>query len=128
MRISDWSSDVCSSDLGIEWNLVEPLPFRALQFRIDRRLHRQGKQRTFHGIAFDAPFPPDFPQRRIVAQEAAADQRQGSGHGLGLVAGARNLDMALRDVARAAGETGVSPRVYPTGPPLLTPSRSRFFP
>src|SRR3546814_14824633 len=30
---------------GIEWNLVEPLPFRALQFRIDRRLHRQGKQR-----------------------------------------------------------------------------------
>src|SRR3546814_1684447 len=41
---------------GIEWNLVEPLPFRALQFRIDRRLHRQGKQRTFHGIAFDAPF------------------------------------------------------------------------
>src|SRR3546814_6565609 len=103
MRISDWSSDVCSSDLwhllrakcedalalvssvrdgilpiadvfgqghceegfgraldeedhrsvrsaaerrheavrGIEWNLVEPLPFRALQFRIDRRLHRQ---------------------------------------------------------------------------------------
>src|SRR3546814_3921036 len=31
---------------GIEWNLVEPLPFRALQFRIDRRLHRQDRKST----------------------------------------------------------------------------------
>src|SRR3546814_18153534 len=69
-------------------------------------------------------FPPDLPQRRIVAQEAAADQRQGSGHGLGLVAGARNLDMALRDVALAAGEHGVSPRADPTGPHLVPRQRA----
>src|SRR3546814_1299378 len=75
MRISDWRSYVCSSDL-------------------------------------------------IVAQEAAADQRQGSGHGLGLIAGARNLDMALRDVARAAGEHGVSPRDDPTGRHLVTRQRA----
>src|SRR3546814_12676732 len=24
MRISDWSSDVCSSDLGVRWRLIDP--------------------------------------------------------------------------------------------------------
>src|SRR3546814_17664904 len=66
MRISDWSSDVCSSDLCREHDRIEPCrtaPFAALSFR-------DGKGAPPCG---EAPFPRPKPP---ALQTAANDERE----------------------------------------------------
>src|SRR3546814_11591463 len=71
MRISDWSSDVCSSDLDVVL-LDEDMPFSTI------RLRTEGFRRSLerHGLAFDprnnlALIPPARPFRVSQSSPAA---------------------------------------------------------
>src|SRR3546814_18208695 len=85
MRISDWSSDVCSSDL----NLI-----------ILSGCSGGGKSTLLREMAHRGYAVVDEPGRRIIAEE-----REGSGHALPWVTlaafAARAVELSLEDRARA---------------------------
>src|SRR3546814_1320594 len=61
MRISDWSSDVCSSDLAGFLRSPSPTPCRALSPRPDPPLPRRGKR----GLGTPCPFLDSSEERRV---------------------------------------------------------------
>src|SRR3546814_4998039 len=90
MRISDWSSDVCSSDLGegfdaTGWTLHA------------RRTHRHASQCKSPGIRFLDQQPFDVLDRHMTLHEIAADLRGVAGMLCGghAQAGLYRLEFAL---------------------------------
>src|SRR3546814_9475744 len=76
MRISDWSSDVCSSDLfvaAIERRIGRPLPhdFHAARAAEDARVLAEGLDPVAGAIAFVRALPPDLP-RAIASSSSSA--------------------------------------------------------
>src|SRR3546814_8461937 len=69
MRISDWSSDVCSSDLG--WSVV----WRWLRSDGSRGLRSRSRRRRGHRVG---PRPPPAPTRPHRRHERPADPPQGN--------------------------------------------------
>src|SRR3546814_18298857 len=67
MRISDWSSDVCSSDLG--WSVV----WRWLRSDGSRGLRSRSRRRRGHRVG---PRPPPAPTRPPRPHERPADPPQ----------------------------------------------------
>src|SRR3546814_4176360 len=53
MRISDWSSDVCSSDLAADIELVVDDPRAAVDVAADRRIHPDVAARTRHALGVE---------------------------------------------------------------------------
>src|SRR3546814_5759527 len=82
MRISDWSSDVCSSDLGIG------RPFEGAHDA--GRYQRRQAQPTRHGLAPSFPaYCRVAPHQEQTAKQPEADEQQGSSELGGL--GGRDL-------------------------------------
>src|SRR3546814_11991437 len=71
MRISDWSSDVCSSDLR-RWRMrLHGLAEDAIQFRSRERARRRlvGELHVFHQLTEPGPvFGGDEVQRRVIEE------------------------------------------------------------
>src|SRR3546814_7553324 len=82
MRISDWSSDVCSSDLRVGQVDARPAALRALRARGGQYLHRRARQ------------PPAFADLSALAIPL---RRAGCG-------AVQRLDQAEYAVLRAGGE------------------------
>src|SRR3546814_3460137 len=72
LRISDWSSDVCSSDLGRQRGLVEPLDRRDLQAL------EIGERRVEHAAPCARAFlrPDHFTQAFVPARGARQPEHQ----------------------------------------------------
>src|SRR3546814_5175664 len=81
MRISDWSSDVCSSDLGLECS------------------HR----RCAATPDSEVDKPPKFPLGQFLDGQLADDRRIAAAHGA-----AGNLDLLRRSEERRGGKECVS--------------------
>src|SRR3546814_9434266 len=80
MRISDWSSDVCSSDLSEGWDLKRPLP-RAIAQDPSLRWGDSGRARAVHrneplrrGAEDDLSLRP--PRMRIAVREIVGRREQ----------------------------------------------------
>src|SRR3546814_19785111 len=74
MRISDWSSDVCSSDLIIPSFLVDPRLLQAAQRGRSRRRFRNEPDLLEAGILHRVDHPADALIRRV---DVAADMHFG---------------------------------------------------
>src|SRR3546814_16473752 len=64
MRISDWSSDVCSSDLDLDLRGNEGLVRKLAQMDMARRIHRDHRRDFGHRIIFAEQRRPE--NRRAV--------------------------------------------------------------
>src|SRR3546814_16627783 len=118
MRISDWSSDVCSSDLGRERPREHPaLPGRLLPRLCHRRRdgqpaeRRMGRFRGTDPVMNDAHALPLTGTRILVAKPGL------DGHDIG----AKIIELALRD----AGADGISEKRR-VGEECVSPCRSRW--
>src|SRR3546814_17373430 len=62
MRISDWSSDVCSSDLILHSHVMEHIPcnITAVLYHLHRSLKPEGKQVCCVPIIRDGPYAEDL--------------------------------------------------------------------
>src|SRR3546814_12167819 len=101
MRISDWSSDVCSSDLGHD-NVAYEIFYPAGPFAILPMLPGNRSAIVWSVKAEDAPAILDLPDRALAAE---IEKRMGGFLGAIALAGPR----ASRSEERRGGKGGVSP-------------------
>src|SRR3546814_13476508 len=102
MRISDWSSDVCSSDLrvaGVEQRRIDDRGIDELAFTgavavIDRIADRDRRQEAIAGIA-EAGEAPQRPARHavLVAAHAAVLELDAGQAGAGLVVDRKSVEL-----------------------------------
>src|SRR3546814_9358247 len=100
MRISDWSSDVCSSDLGDAVQMIHELN----QTR-DRGLYQEvGKlTRELHSAIVNFQIDPNMPQAEEVSQITDATERLGYVVKLTEAAANRTLDLVESATPQVSG-------------------------
>src|SRR3546814_20420752 len=76
MRISDWSSDVCSSDLGFRYGGVEPDGAKAINLR--QCLARRHRHPGTHAERFDDTVGWSRHRDAIVRPSAAFNRGEGA--------------------------------------------------
>src|SRR3546814_5703047 len=82
MRISDWSSDVCSSDLlmsGLGYVFSPEANHRPLLRTIVRRLYRTGVRRAKAIFVFNSDDRPEMIRQGIISHDHHVFQVPGSG-------------------------------------------------
>src|SRR3546814_1876867 len=94
MRISDWSSDVCSSDVGFDD--IEPGPLHRL---VERDLLGDHRFALGHHAGIDAPEDVEHPLHRVFGRWSPANLA---------AAGDHLLLVALQEIGRAHDCTPVT--------------------
>src|SRR3546814_11750953 len=94
MRISDWSSDVCSSDLVVIYGASGYTGMLVMDWLIDQRI-------PFTAIARDAKRVQEMMEKRVVRLEAATYEVIEAEHSVEALTKARSE-------ARRVGKEGVS--------------------
>src|SRR3546814_18253689 len=85
MRISDWSSDVCSSDLSFSLRKGQPPYVEAYQQRADRDADRRSEDKVLLGYVFlstdivDIPGYSGQPIVTLIGMEGSEERRVGKG-------------------------------------------------